>query len=225
MTKTRINFLANGSQATGYLALPARPNGRGLLVLHAWWGLTPFFQTLCDRLADEGFAAFAPDLFHGKTADTVETAYQLEQERDFGATRATAQAALAFFLQHPAVAGKKIGALGFSLGAIFALLLHENNQDAFGAITLFYGGSEMDLSRLDIPLLCHFAEIDEFEPLETVQNMAVRNGDIHIYPGTRHWFCESDRPEYNEEAAALAWQRSIAFFNEKLSSLNPGEWT
>jgi len=73
------------------------------------------------------------------------------------------------------------------------------------------------LSKLEIPLLCHFAEIDEYESLENVQKMTIPNGTIHIYPGTGHWFFEDNRPEFNPEAAALAWQRTVAFFNEKLS--------
>jgi carboxymethylenebutenolidase len=212
-----INFLSQGNQREGYIALPNNPNSRAILVLHAWWGLTPFFKTFCDRLAAEGFVAFAPDLHHGKTANTIEAAYQLLEEQDFPAAQATAIAALEYFRQHPAVQGKRIGALGFSMGAMFALILQEISPGAFGAITLFYGGSEMDLSKIDTPFLCHFAEIDEFEPLENVQKMVAPNAAIHIYPGTKHWFFEDNRPEFDGDAANLAWQRSLTFFNQHLS--------
>ena len=91
-----ITFLAEGNQREGYLALPADPNGRAILVLHAWWGLTPFFKQLCDKLAAEGFVAFAPDLHHGKTADTIEEASKILEERDFPATRWSCR----FFFRH-----------------------------------------------------------------------------------------------------------------------------
>jgi carboxymethylenebutenolidase len=115
------------------------------------------------------------------------------------------------------VQGKQVGAIGFSMGAAFALVLHDTQPDALGAITLFYGGSDMDLSIIGIPLLCHFAEIDEFESFENVEKMAIPKGVIHLYPGTKHWFFEDNRPEFDQDAATLAWDRTLAFFNETLS--------
>ncbi len=65
------------SDPDGYLALQEANAGPGVLVLHAWWGLNGFFKNLCQRLAREGFVAFAPDLYHGQTATTVEDAKRL----------------------------------------------------------------------------------------------------------------------------------------------------
>jgi carboxymethylenebutenolidase len=64
-----IPFESEGNPRKGYLALPQTPNGRAVLVLHAWWGLTSVFTTVCDQLAAEGYVAFAPDLHFGKTAE------------------------------------------------------------------------------------------------------------------------------------------------------------
>lgn len=215
---SKVEFLSDGNPRTGYLALPQTPNGGAILVLHPWWGLTPLFTDLCDKLAAEGYVAFASDLLLGQTADTIEAANQLVENADFPTTKATALAALDFFQHHPAAQGKPLGALGFSFGAAYALLLNDLQPDAFTAITLFYGGSDMGLPEVETPLLCHFAEIDDFEPLDVVQNLNLRNGTLHIYPGTKHWFFEDNRPEYNKEAATLAWQRTLAFFKEKLQS-------
>ena len=100
-----------------YLAVPQRGSGRGVLVLHAWWGLNDFFRDLCDRLAAEGFVALAPDLFGGKTATTVAGARRLRA----AATKSRREPIYRFisreieFLQnHDAVRGATIGVLGFS---------------------------------------------------------------------------------------------------------------
>lgn len=59
---------------SAYVVTPASGTGPGVLVLHGWWGLTPFFKAVCDRLADAGFVALAPDLHEGQTADTPDEA-------------------------------------------------------------------------------------------------------------------------------------------------------
>src|ERR671915_1714165 len=93
--------------ALGYLAVPQRGHGPGVLVLHAWWGLTPFFEEVCERLAAEGFVAFAPDRYGGPTAKTIEEAETLQQQRedDQVRTEAALVASVAFLSAHEAVVG------------------------------------------------------------------------------------------------------------------------
>ena len=67
-------------QPDGYLALPKNGQGAGILVLHAWWGLVGFFQDLCKRLARDGFVTFAPDLYHGYVAATLQDAKRLRSK-------------------------------------------------------------------------------------------------------------------------------------------------
>src|SRR5580765_31221 len=115
-----VTFAAGDRTGTGYLALPEQQYGPGVIVLHAWWGLTPFFQELCDRLARAGFVAFAPDLYQGRTATTIDEAQALLDQRDSEAMQAIASGALAYFRAHSAVRGDSIAALGFSMGAAWA---------------------------------------------------------------------------------------------------------
>jgi len=84
-----LEFDINGRTVTGYLALPAWGHGPGVLVLQAWWGLTPFFKDVCERLAAEGFVAFAPDRYGGPTAATNEEAVALQRQGRRGAHRAS----------------------------------------------------------------------------------------------------------------------------------------
>ena len=75
-------FQANGRTISAYLAVPEQGSGPGVLVLHAWWGLTDIFKQACDRLAEAGFVALAPDLYHGKTTASVEEAQALSDALD-----------------------------------------------------------------------------------------------------------------------------------------------
>jgi carboxymethylenebutenolidase len=239
---TMATFDANGAANTGYLALPPGGSGRGVLVLHAWWGLTDFFKSVADRLAAQGFVAFAPDLMQGQTASTPEAAQHLVETREGLATKATAEAALEFLRSHPAVeAGPEpspdpalkgaaarapgsgdlgrpplgLAAVGFSFGAAYAILLDSLHPGAMDRIVLFYGGSDMDLAATQARIQGHFAETDPYEPLEGVKKINLPNVEVHIYPGTGHWFVEENRPqEYNAAAAALAWQRTFKFLGQ-----------
>src|SRR2546421_5603523 len=70
-------FQADGRTISAYLAEPSHGSGPGVLVLHAWWGLTEPFRQVCDRLAEAGFVALAPDLYRGKTTAAGEEAQTL----------------------------------------------------------------------------------------------------------------------------------------------------
>jgi len=83
MQTGEISIQINGKPTPAYLAVPASGNGPGVLVLHAWWGLNPFFKSFCDRLAGQGFVALAPDLYGGKVAQTIPEAQLLMAQTDF----------------------------------------------------------------------------------------------------------------------------------------------
>src|SRR6266702_5438489 len=72
-----VDLKSSEGTVSGYLAIPKKGLGPGVLVLHAWWGLNDFFKGLCDRLATAGFVAFAPDLYRGATASTRDGAKAL----------------------------------------------------------------------------------------------------------------------------------------------------
>jgi carboxymethylenebutenolidase len=211
------SFRTNGDTRSGYLALPAQPTGRGVLVLHAWWGLNDFFKSVCDRLAEQGFVAFAPDLHHGMLANTVEDANQLLETRDRPAARATAEAALRTLHSHPAVRGEKVGAVGFSMGASYAALLDSQSPGSFAGIVFFYGEGGADVSQSSARFQAHYGEVDEWEPMENVKKMTAGNIEVFTYPDTGHWFVEQDRPDhYKPQAAELAWRRTVNFLAKTL---------
>ena len=222
-------FQADGRTISGYLAVPEHGSGRGVVVLHAWWGLTEPFRQVCDRLAEAGFVAFAPDLYHGKTAATVEEAQALGAalDQDVERVRGDIAGAVQVLRHHDATRlanGRgKLALVGFSLGGAYALHLSVTLAEQFAAVVTFYASYPgLDYSGAQAAYLCHFAEEDPFEPAESVAQMeqelqaAGRPVTAHTYPGTTHWFFEANRPEYDAQAARLAWERTIAFLHERL---------
>lgn len=208
--------------AVGYEALPASGEGPGILVLHAWWGLNDFFRGLCDQLAAAGFVVVAPDLWGGTVATTVAEAEGLLQQRDGEAMSQAVEEAIVHLREHPATRGKGLGALGFSMGAAWALDAAGSHPE-LRAIVLFYGVSEGNFATMQAAFLGHFAENDPWEPEEGVRWLegelrgAGREVQFHQYPNTGHWFFEEDRPDaYNAPAATLAWERTLAFLHERL---------
>jgi carboxymethylenebutenolidase len=222
-------FQANGRTISGYLAVPENGKGPGVVVLHAWWGLTDVFKQVCDWLAQAGFVALAPDLYHGKTTASIEEAGALVTALDQDAQqwRGDIAAAVQVLRQHDAtkLAGGRgeLAFVGFSLGGGYALDMCINLAQEIAAVVNFYAAySEPDYSRAKAAYLFHFAEHDAYEAAESVAAMervlqtAGRPVTVYTYPGTKHWFFEENRPEYDAQAAGLAWQRTIQFLHEQL---------
>ncbi len=205
-----------------YLAVPKNECRGGILALHAWWGLNNFFKAFCDRLSAEGYLVLAPDLYRGAIARTIPEAEKLRGKlrRDVAAQEILE--ALSQLPTHATARGKPIGALGFSLGAYWTLWLAEEKPEALNTVILFYGTRGGEYTRTRAAFLGHFAETDPYTSLSGVKKLektlkkAGRETAFNIYPGTGHWFCEDDRPEYNHEAASLAWQRTIEFLHAHL---------
>lgn len=210
-----------------YLATPERGNGAGILVLHAWWGLTPDFTAICDRLAANGFVALAPDLYpDGATAQTISEAEELRDALDESGdeTDGVIQQAAEQLLDLPGVTGARIGVIGFSLGAYWALQLSQSRPELVDAAVTVYGTDDGDYRTATAAYLGHFAENDDYEPLDLVRTLetriraAGREATFYTYPGTSHWFFEPSRGDvYNAEAAELVWERTLAFLKEQLA--------
>jgi carboxymethylenebutenolidase len=212
------------SQPEGFLAVPPAGKGPGVLVLHAWWGLNETMKAFCTRLAESGFVAFAPNLYHGKIADTIAEAEILGAALDANYLQAKAEIADAtLFLNHrTGQADHGLAVIGFSLGAYYALDLAAADPEHIRSVVIFYGTGPGDFSRSKAAYLGHFAEDDEFEPqsniddLEEALKRAGRPVTFYRYSDTGHWFFEPDRTAYNQAAANLAWDRTLAFLKRSL---------
>jgi carboxymethylenebutenolidase len=222
MNGQEITFEVEGKPARGYLAIPTFSSAPGVLVLHAWWGLNQFFQDLCDRLATEGFVAFAPDLNQGKVAATVEEAKQIMSQSDSARKHAVAAASVDFLQGRPEVHAQReaLSLIGFSMGAAWSLVLASERPEDIRKVVLFYGAGEGDFAKIGADILGHFSDTDEWEDIGYVRSMEsdMRTAGLaptfHIYPQMPHWFFENDRPEFDPPAAELAWTRTLEFLRK-----------
>jgi carboxymethylenebutenolidase len=212
----------------GYLVRPMGQNARpapGVLVIHENRGLNPHIEDVARRAAVEGFLALAPDGLTpaggypgnddvGRTLQSQIDPEQLKQDMIAGAQ----------FLQSHSDCTGALGATGFCWGGGMTNTLAVELGEALSAAVPFYGGQPAteDVSHIQAAMLIQYAEMDprinagwpDFEA-------ALRANDVdyqmHMYPGTNHGFHNNSTPRYDEEAASLAWERTIEFFREHLS--------
>lgn len=216
--RSEIKLDVGGKPVNAYLASPEN-GGRGVLVLHAWWGLKPVFKEMCDRLAEQGFTALAPDLRDGQIAETIDEAKELMAKSD---GQLIGQAVFIAKDRLREMTKGKIGVIGFSMGAAWALIVASAVPDQVATTVLFYGNEDVDVTKIKAKVMGHFSDNDEWEPNEWVDKkfgeMEAAGVDAtrHTYPGVAHWFMESDRPEYDPAAAQLAWERTIEFLKNNL---------
>ena len=136
------------TQPDGYFAAPAAGTGDPVLVLHAWWGLNDTIKALCTSLAEAGFAAFAPDLYHGQVARDIPGAEKLA--RALGGRQEQAKADIAdavqFLNERGGPTSSGLAVIGFSLGASYALDL-AGDLESLRSVVIFYGTGGVDFSR------------------------------------------------------------------------------
>ena len=216
---TRLQTSAGDIDA--YVA-PARPSpGTPVLLLHPWWGLNQTIRDLANRLAGDGFTVAAPDMFAGSvltTKDDAQAHLRSLTEADGERIRAGVLASLDHLLARPDVRGDRAGIIGLSFGAMEGTEVAAARSD-IAALVCFYSG--IFEAPPGVAYLGHFAEGDEFDDSAQVPDLQRTLGEgsaTQVYPGTRHWFMEADRPEYNEEASELAYRRTVEFLRANLTA-------
>ena len=193
---------------------PASGSGPGVLVAHPWWGLNRTIRDYGAALAREGFVVGLVDVFSGQTTTSIDEAEKLIRKHWDAADGTLAQG---FSELSDAVTVPRVGAVGFSFGG-FHLLEQLGKQEKLGRVVTYY--ATHPLPERHAPVLAHFAGEDEFESAEDVAAMTAAlaaagpANATYSYPGTKHWFAEADRPEYNAAAAKLAFERTVAFLRK-----------
>jgi carboxymethylenebutenolidase len=210
----------------GYLAVPANARGKlpAILVVHENRGLNPHIEDIARRLALEGFIAYAPDALYplGGYPGDEDKARALFPKLDQAKTRADFIAAAHALAALPQGTGK-LGVVGFCYGGGMANYLATQLPELAAAVP-FYGSqpAPADVAHIRAPLLIHDAGKDErilagwpaYEAALQANKVAYQH---FVYAGAEHGFNNDTTPRYDEAAAKLAWERTLAFFKEKLA--------
>jgi carboxymethylenebutenolidase len=218
----RVEFPSNAHTCQGYFA----GKGPAVVVIQEYWGLVPHIQDVVDRFAKEGFAAIAPDLYHGKTAKSPDEAGRMLMELDADRAEREIAGAGEWLLKQPECTSKTYGVVGFCMGG--ALAQYTATKEAkVGAAVSFYGGFKkvpMDWNNLRAPLLLIYGENDKGVPpeqgrqLEQQLKKIGKNVEVVIYPDASHAFFNDTRKEvHRPDAAADAWRRTVDLFRTALT--------
>ena len=219
----------DGQDVQGYLAEPAAAAGApGIVVLQEWWGLNDQIRGVADRYAAAGYVALVPDLYRGKSTVEAAEAEHLMTNLNFGDAAGQDVAGAVGFLKQRCA---KVGVTGYCMGGALTLLamVHVPAADAgvvwYGFPPLEY----IDAGKIKAPLMGHYAIDDAPFPIATVglleDKLRAANVDFesHRYQAM-HAFANETQvganrlpiTEYQPEAAALAWTRTLAFLDKHL---------
>ena len=220
-----IQFPANGRTTTGYLAVSGAGAGPGLLVLQEWWGLVDHIKDVCDRFAEEGFVALAPDLYHGTVTKSPDEAGKLLMALNIAQAGADLRGSADALLDRPEVTSRLVGVLGFCMGGQLALYAGMEYPDRIGAVVDFYGihpNVRIDPAKVTVPVLGHFGKQDnsvkESDARALIDKIR-RAGCVaedHYYDASHAFFNDTRPTVFDKSCAATAWERTLTFLRKHL---------
>lgn len=221
-------MFANGQ---GYLALPdhGTRRGPGVVVIQEWWGLNEQIRGVCDRLAQAGFVALAPDLYRGVMTREPDEAAKLMMELNLEYAAADLCGAVEYLAHHPDVDGTGIGVIGFCMGGGLALWLAALAPEHVVACVPFYGvlpwpSAHPDWSQIRARVQGHYGELDTsptpaaaraFE--QQLRGLGI-DAEFFFYPDASHAFTNEMRPEvFHAQHTATAMERTETFLRAMLT--------
>jgi carboxymethylenebutenolidase len=224
---TRIEISAASGAIEGYLA--EGPKGStGVVIIQEWWGLVPQIEAMCDRFAEAGLTALAPDLYGGTQVplDEPDKAGQAMMELRVDDAAAQLSGAVDELVRRTGRA--RVGVVGYCMGGGLALVLGSKRPDAVGAVIPCYGvhpwaDGHPDYTSMSAAVQIHCAGLDTFFTPAAAKQLADELAgqglevEYHLYEGANHAFANEDRPEvYDRDAATTMFDRSVAFLNAHL---------
>ena len=226
-TERVVYGTVGGQTLTGVLARPAGAEAGlpAVVVIHEWWGLNENVEGMARRLAGQGYAALAVDLYGGRVAQTPDQAMSLmraSMENDAALTD-NLRAAYDYLVSREDA--PRVGVIGWCFGGMWSLRAALALPDGLDASVIYYGRPVTDAARLgtlQMPVLAFFGGADSSIPQDTVRafDAALTEAgvphEVEVYPGAAHAFANPSGQAYEPAAAEDAWDRTAAFFAEHL---------
>ena len=212
-------------QVRAYLVRPAKASGKlpAVVVVHENRGLNPYIEDVARRVAKAGFIALAPDGLTsvGGYPGNDEKGKELQQTVDPEKLMNDFFAAIGWMMKHESTTGK-VGITGFCYGGGVANAAAVAYPELAAAVP-FYGrqAKAEDVPKIKAPLLIHYGELDTrinegAAAYEQALKAAGKTYEAYVYPGCNHGFHNDSTPRYDDAAARLAWDRTLAWFNKYL---------
>ena len=224
---SKVSWQGSTSTMNGMLAHP-KGSGRlpSVIVIHENRGLNPHIEDVTRRLALEGFTALGVDFLSplGGTPSDEDKARDMFSQLNAQQTTANAVASLQFLEKH-ALSNGRVGAIGFCWGGGLVNQLAVASPDLDAGVA-YYGSqpAAADVAKIKAPIMLQYASLDErinagIAAYETVLKAAGTRYQIHMYEGVNHAFNnDTTAARYNADAAKLAWQRTVAFLKQYLTT-------
>jgi carboxymethylenebutenolidase len=226
----KVTISGKDGDFSGYIAAPSSGQGPGIVVIQEIFGINAVMRQMCDRLAEQGFFALAPDLFwrlkpgiqltdqtEGEWKEALELMGRFDPDKGVEDIQSTID-----HLRVTAGVTGKVGTMGYCLGGMLAYLAAtRTDADAsvgyYGVSLPKYLGEAGNITR---PLMLHIADEDGFSSKDAqAETLAALKGKAicHVYPGMDHAFARPGGANFNAEAAELANARTDAFFRDHLA--------
>ena len=205
------------------------PEGKGpfpgIVVIHEWWGLNDWVKGQASKLADQGYAALAIDLYRGKVATTPEEAHEIMRGVPEDRAKRDLEAAFQFLAAQPNVKPNRIGAIGWCMGGGYALDL-ALEEPRLAADVINYGAMPTDpaaISKINAPMIGFFGALDRGITPDDVKQFGAamdklgKKIDVTIYPDAGHAFENPNNKDgYRAADAAVAWSKTVVFLASTL---------
>ena len=215
----------------GYLAIPEKTPAPGVIVVQEIFGVNSHIRSVCDRLAQAGYLALAPDMFwrikpgfqSGYSPDEIKAGLVLKEQTTVAQAMADVDAAMGVIRARKELKGKSLGITGFCWGGLITFLAA--CKFPFACAASFYAGGIANFlgeaKHLHGPILFHFGEQDHAIPLTDVDKVreAVKGhpaAEVFVYTGAQHGFHCDARGSYHEPSAKQAWTRTMELFKRHL---------
>jgi len=222
----QVTYKSGDEAVSATLYTPANAKGKlpGIIVIHEWWGLDEWVKQQASRLADQGYATLAVDLYRGKVTKDPSEAHEIMRGLPPDRAVRDLKAAFEYLAKQPNVDPSRIGAIGWCMGGGYALALAEN-EPRLAATVINYGhvGTETDeLKKINASVLGIFGGKDRGIPVDDVKRFEQqlkqlgKRVEVVIYPEAGHAFQNPNNKAHRPDDTADSWKRTLAFLEKNL---------